>query len=634
MVVPTQENIEIAELRRKQALYLASLEALDEGACLYERLPLRADGLRDYRYIWMNAAMQRMFGIADLSGQSIRDNFKEEVEAWYDDYDRVLDTGAPIRIVRESAPQGMVLEMSVTRVQAAGTAVLLAVMRDVTARVRAEKALRDSEQRLRALVTATSDFIYHVDPDWTEISHCECGGFLRPAQESTQSWLDDYIDKRDKTAVVAAIQSAKDAKAAFELEHRVKRADGTLGWVLSRAVPLMDDTGEIREWFGVASDVTGRHRAMDALLRNQRLEAVARLSGNVAHDFNNLLLVVMSNIEMAGLQAVSHDQTAYLDAAARMVEVGGKLSKRLTGWSTQTDAVAQDLDLNTPVSDIVDILGRTLVRGYQLQFDASPHPAMIHVDPVEIDAALMNLVMNARDATPLGGRITVRIEILPELGGFGPSVCLSVADKGSGMTEDIRKQACDSFFTTRPQGTGLGLYSVSEMVHKAGGFLEIESEEGQGSTVRLFFPLIGRAVTPPSDDTDHKATILLVEDQHGVRQVIRKQLQALGYRVIEASDAAQAHKILQQNGSINLVFSDIVMPGEWDGRDLIRLVQKDWPGIAVLLTTGNAPLAPETARDADGMTVPVLRKPYRMAELNIALLRALSAVTPSGPARR
>jgi len=119
--MPSGKHREIDELRRKAALYLASLEALDEGACLYERLPIRPDGLRDYRYIWMNSAMQGMFGIADLSGQSIRDNFPDEVEAWYDDYDRVFDTGEPIRIVRESEPQGMVIEMSVTRVEAVGT---------------------------------------------------------------------------------------------------------------------------------------------------------------------------------------------------------------------------------------------------------------------------------------------------------------------------------------------------------------------------------------------------------------------------------------------------------------------------------------------------------------------------------
>ncbi|MGJ8561803.1 MAG: sensor histidine kinase [Litorimonas sp.] len=228
---------------------------------------------------------------------------------------------------------------------------------------------------------------------------------------------------------------------------------------------------------------------MDSLLRSQRLEAVARLSGTVAHDFNNLLLAVMANIEMAGLQALSLEQRRYLDAAARMVEMGGKLSKRLMGWARQDESTAKDLDLNELVSDIVDVLGRTLVRGYQLRFDASAEPAIIYADPVEIDAAMLNLLMNARDATPEGGRIEVRINVLPISGRSHRYACLSVSDTGSGMTEETRSRAAEPFFTTRQEGTGLGLYSVSETVRKFGGFLEIESEEKKGATVRLFFPL-------------------------------------------------------------------------------------------------------------------------------------------------
>lgn len=598
------------ELRRKEALCLAALEALDEGACLYERLPIRSDGLRDYRYIWMNSAMQRMFGIADLSGQSIRDNFPDEVESWYDDYDRVLETGTPIRIVRESEPQGMFIEMSVTRVDAAGDAVLLAVMRNVTARVTAEnalsrseqrlrnvldgmdeafglmdpefriltqnkaaleldgrpiedivgrthwevypgtedseigqlyrdaiakqtpislehrydwpgggtswldmraypvpeglavfwsditehkeadQALRDSEQRFRALVTATSDIIFRMDASWTELRHLEGRGVLRNVFEPTKNWLHTYIEESDQARVLAAIKSAIDAKAVFELEHRARRPDGTLGWVVSRAIPILKDSGEIIEWFGTVSDVTERHLALEALSRNQRLETVARLSGTLAHDFNNLLLVVMANIEMAGLQALSSEQKDYLDAAGRLVEMGGKLSKRLMGWANQNESTAQDLELNRLVSDMIPNLDRTLAHGHDLCFSASVEPAMIHADPMDIDAAVMNLVMNSRDATPEGGQIAVSIDVLPMSGRSCRYVCLSVSDTGFGMTEEIRGRAAEPFFTTKAEGTGLGLYSVRETARNVGGFLEIESTENNGTTVRMFVPLV------------------------------------------------------------------------------------------------------------------------------------------------
>ncbi|QEW23409.1 Blue-light-activated protein (plasmid) [Paracoccaceae bacterium] len=358
---------EIARLRRNEALYLASLEALDEGSCLFERLPVRPDGLRDYRYIWMNTSMQTMFGIADLSGQSIRDTFPNEAEAWYDDYDHVLLTGEPLRLIRESEPQEMVIEMSVTRVEQADAPVLLAVMRDVTARVRAEKALS----------------------------------------------------------------------------------------------------------------------------RSQRLEAVARLSGTVAHDFNNLLLVVLSNIEMAGMMGVTPEQREYLSAAMHMVKIGGKLSKRLLGSSAHDWPVARKLDLNPVIRDMAEILERTLVLGFDLKLDISSRPAMIRADPAEIDAVLLNLVMNARDATPPGGPITIGTEIATVPGRTGRYVCLSVTDFGAGMTEEVRARACDPFFTTRPQGAGLGLFSASETARKNGGFLELQSTEEKGTTVRVCFPFNG-----------------------------------------------------------------------------------------------------------------------------------------------
>ncbi|WP_397543208.1 hybrid sensor histidine kinase/response regulator [Roseovarius salis] len=619
---------EVAELRRREALYLASLEALEEGACLFERLPTRPDGLRDYGYIWMNSAMQRMFGIADLSGQSIRDNFPDESEAWYDDYDGVLDTGEPVRIIRESEPQGMVIEMSVTRLEASGVAVLMAVIRDVTARVRAEEALRESEERFRALVTATSDIVYRMSPDWTELRHLEGWGFLRDALEPTRAWLSDYIDADDQPCVMKAIQQAIDTKSVFQLEHRVKRPDGTLGWVFSRAVPLMDDAGEIVEWFGAASDVTERRRALEALSRTQQLETVARLSGTVAHDFNNLLLVIMSNVEMAALQAVTPSQREYLNVSRQIVEVGGKMSKRLLSWSMHNEPVSQQLDLNVPAREMVDILGRTLARGYTLNLELSSEPAMTRADPADVDAVLLNLAMNARDATPEGGRITIGTEIVQVPGRLDLYVRLTVSDTGAGMPQDVCAHAAEAFFTTRPQGTGLGLYSVNETACKSGGFLELDSTPGQGTTVHVYFPFAGSGAAGRLADDAQGVTILLVEDQDSVRQAMRQQIEALGYEVVDASDAAEALEILEQTANVGLVFSDIMMPGEMDGRDLARHVRMTWPGIAVLLATGNDPAADEVLRDETAAGVTVIHKPFRMAELDSALRDALSAVSP------
>lgn len=251
-------------LRDSESRHRALFEAVDEGVCLLERLPLRPDGLRDYRYIAMNPAMQAMFGVPDLSGQSIRDNFPDEVEDWYDDFDRVLETGRPIRLERESAPQGMVIEMYVARVADDSGAKLLAVMQDITARRRAEQALAQSEARYRALVQASSEAVYRMNADWTEVRELVGRDLIADTAAPGRTWLEQYVEPADRPRLLAAIDAAIRNKAPFELEYPVRRADGSPGWTFSRAVPMLDHAGEVVEWIGMASDITERKQASEA----------------------------------------------------------------------------------------------------------------------------------------------------------------------------------------------------------------------------------------------------------------------------------------------------------------------------------------------------------------------------------
>ncbi|WP_158591698.1 PAS domain-containing protein [Deinococcus cavernae] len=251
----------------------ALFNALDEGVCLFERLPPRADGQRDYRYLAMNTAMLAMFGIPDLSGKSIRESFPDEAEDWYDDYDRVLETGTPIRLVRESLPQGKVLEMFVSRMEDGSGQHLLAVMRDVTDRKRLEEARHASEKRLHLLVNATSDMVYRMSADWSEMYSLEGKSVLADTERPSQTWLEGYIPDEEKAFVQAAIDEAIRHKTTFQLEHRVFLADGRVGWTLSRAIPFLDEHGEILEWFGAASDITERKRTEAALRESEERQA-------------------------------------------------------------------------------------------------------------------------------------------------------------------------------------------------------------------------------------------------------------------------------------------------------------------------------------------------------------------------
>ncbi|WP_167757837.1 chemotaxis protein CheB [Deinococcus fonticola] len=301
----------------------ALFNALDEGVCLFERLPPRADGQRDYRYLAMNTAMQAMFGIPDLSGQFIRESFPDEAEDWYDDYDRVLETGTPIRLVRESLPQGKVLEMFVSRMEDGSGQHLLAVMRDVTDRERLEEARHASEKRLHLLVNATSDMVYRMSADWSEVYSLEGKSVLADTERPSQTWLEGYIPDEEKAFVQAAIDEAIRHKTTFQLEHRVFLADGRVGWILSRAIPFLDERGEILEWFGAASDITERKRTEAALRESEERQAfLLMLSDRLRMEVNPRAIAQMAVDQLAGYLRLDRAYVAQFDKGRDLAEIG------------------------------------------------------------------------------------------------------------------------------------------------------------------------------------------------------------------------------------------------------------------------------------------------------------------------
>lgn len=265
-----------ARLRTSEARHRTLFDAVEEGVCLLEPLPTRPDGLRDFRYVTLNPALMALFGIPDLSGKSIREHFPNESEDWYDDLYRVIETGEATRIIRDSRALGKVLEVYYSRVLVDAVQMILCVVRDVTERVRTQKAFRESEAYFRALVNATSYAVYRMSPDWQEMRHLDGGGFLQDTKTPGADWLSRYIHPEDQPAVLAAIGEAIASKSVFQLEHRVKRPDGTLGWTFSRAVPIIDDNGDIVEWFGAASDVTARRNAEETVRRSALLLRLAQ----------------------------------------------------------------------------------------------------------------------------------------------------------------------------------------------------------------------------------------------------------------------------------------------------------------------------------------------------------------------
>ncbi|MBB3308717.1 PAS domain S-box-containing protein [Rhizobium sp. BK196] len=348
-----------ATVRASEAQYRALFDCIDEGACIIEQLPVRPDGRRDYRYIAMNKAMQAMFGIADLSGRAIREFFPDEVEDWYDDYDRVLATGEPIRFERESEPQQMVLEMFVSRLSQKPPR-LLAVMQDITERRRAEEAMRRSEERMRALINATSDAVYRMSADWQEMRQLDGRG--SDVEGPTVRWMEDYLFPEDRARIRAAVAHAIRERRPFELEHRVRRVDGKEGWTFARAIPIFDAKGEIAEWFGMATDVTERVNARE---RQQML------NHELGHRLKNVLSLVQSIANQTFRQADNLTEAAET-YSARLISLG-----RATDILTETawaDAGLHSL-VQAGLTSVGDFSERIRISGPDL--DLAPQQALM-----------------------------------------------------------------------------------------------------------------------------------------------------------------------------------------------------------------------------------------------------------------
>ncbi|MDZ7645225.1 MAG: PAS domain-containing protein [Woeseiaceae bacterium] len=393
---------------------------------------------------------------------------------------------------------------------------------------------------------------------------------------------------------------------------------------------------------GVATHI-GRmlqNRAMASSLRRaQRLEAVGQLTGGVAHDFNNLLTVIMGNAELLNDEPDNSSRQAeslamIMNAAAR----GSELTSHLLAFARRQPLAPQSLDVNSLIAGMDELLRRTLGEHIRIELMQSPDLWQAMADRAQLESALLNLLLNARDAMPDGGSVTIettntrlseeyvtkKSEVRP-----GEYVMIAVSDTGEGMPAEVLAKALEPFYTTKDpgMGTGLGLSMVYGFAKQSGGHLDIYSEPGHGTTVKLYLPRAGAAPQERQPETEPLAeggeeTILLVEDDAPVRQIAHRALASLGYRVIEAADGQEALRQLDANPDIDLLFTDLIMPGGLSGRELADEASRRRPGLKIVYTSGYT----ENAIVHHGRLDPgviLLTKPYRRADLAAILRRAL-----------
>ncbi|MBX3707162.1 MAG: response regulator [Pseudomonadales bacterium] len=506
-----------------------------------------------------------------------------------------------------------------------------ALQQDIQRRKSAEAALRVSEERFRLLAMATNDAIWDWDVEqdrrWWGAGFTDLFGHQPGAAESNEATWAAFIHPEDRGRVLAELQETLlNADGRWQCDYRFRRADGTWAQVQDRGHVIRDDARIAIRMVGGLSDVSERLALEEQVRKSQRMEAIGQLTGGVAHDFNNLLTVVLGNAEVLAEQL---DPEPGKRALAQLIigaaERGADLTRRLLAFARKQTLSPRAVDLNDLVDNLDPLLRRLLGGQIELglrQASGLP-PAM--VDPAQLEHALLNLCINARDAMPDGGVLSIATGTHRTPAG-DHYLALDVSDTGVGIAPEHLGLVFEPFFTTKEEGkgTGLGLAMVYGFTRQSGGFITVDSTPGAGTRFRLHLPLAegtsvpaepAPAQTAPSTG---KARILLVEDDAQVREFALAQLRALGYRVTPAGNGEEALALLDADDGFELLFSDLIMPG-LNGRQLATEARRRRPDLKILLTSGY----PGRAAAADD-GAPVLAKPYRRAELARHVAEALA----------
>jgi PAS domain S-box-containing protein len=537
------------------------------------------------------------------------------------------------------------------------------VTRDMTEGVGAQTALRESEERFRILVQGVADYaIYMLDPEG-RITNWNLGGERikgYSANEIVGQHFSIFFTEEDRARGEPGREIATAAREGkFEGEGWRVRKDGTIFWAGVVVDRILDQNGKLLGFAKITRDMTEKkkaeeelERARAALAQAQKMEAIGQLTGGVAHDFNNLLTVITNSLDLLlDPRRDEPQKRRIVDIAQRAAERGAKLNQQLLAFSRRQPLRSEPHNVNALIGGFEAVLRRACREPIEFDLDLAPAPVAATIDAQQFETALLNLVVNARDAMPAGGslRIATRIETIEQarartMSDIAPGryVKVSVSDTGEGMTAEVIGHAFEPFFTTKEvgKGSGLGLSQVYGFVAQSGGHVAIDSTPGVGTAVTLFLPATDLApaadpADPEAQTTAAKARILVVEDDPDVLEVAVESLRILGYDVLTAPDGPSALAVLRRDPDIQILLSDIVMPNGMNGVELAREAVRLRPELRVLLASGY----PMAAQPRHGNAVldefPFLSKPYRSSQLAAALrgLQGPSAERVTGARR-
>ncbi|MCF2521540.1 PAS domain-containing sensor histidine kinase [Bradyrhizobium sp. G127] len=520
------------------------------------------------------------------------------------------------------------------------------ITRDLSERKAAERRLRQNEEQFRLLVQSVTDYaLYMLDADGRVTSWNV--GAERIKQYRAEEIIGEHFSRfytasdLHKGEPQNALETAR-REGRFEKEGWRVRKDGTQFWAHIVIDPIRDDTGRVIGFAKVTRDITERlesqkalEQAREALAHSQKMDAIGQLTGGIAHDFNNLLTVILGSLELAGKRLPEDASIRPLIAnATQAAQRGAALTQRMLAFARRQDLDLKPVDLPALVRGMTDLLQSSLGPSMPIETRFPLKLNLVHADANQLEMALLNLAVNARDAMPSGGNIIIAAREETVVAGAvgnlkaGRYVCLSVQDTGEGMDKATLGRAMEPFFTTKGvgRGTGLGLSMVHGMTEQTGGRFVLKSRKGAGTTAEIWLPVAKPAKADEAERPvrDHAPrtrplVVLAVDDDGLVLMNTAVMLQDMGHTVFEATSGNQALDILRREQSVDLVITDHAMP-KMTGIQLASAIKAERPGLPIILATGYAELPPGVDTE-----LPKLGKPFRQQELMQAVAAAFPA---------
>jgi PAS domain S-box-containing protein len=607
--------------------------------------------------LMFNPACERLFGYPahEVLGKNVKmlmpAPYRDEHDHYLGNYHRsgerkIIGIGREV-IGQRKDGSTFPMDLSVGEAKEEGESIFVGVIHDLTERRRSEKALLEAASRMQAVVDTAVDGVILIDAQGTVL-------MFNPACERLFGYAaDEVVGQNVRMLMPAPYRQEHDRYLSNYHTTGERKIIGIGREVVGQrkngtTFPMDLSVGEAKQegqsvFVGIIHDLTDRKRTEEQLIQAQKMETVGQLSGGIAHDFNNLLTVIIGNSETLGDRLKARPDLKQLsDTVLGAGERGAELTRRLLAFSRRQVLQPVAIDCQRLIDDMNELLRRTLREDIEIETTHAQGLPRALVDPPQLESAILNLALNAQDAMPTGGHLTIATadavlderyrdehpEVLP-----GEYVMVSVTDDGSGMPPDVLERVFEPFYTTKDvgKGSGLGLSMVYGFVKQSNGHVSIYSEPGLGTTVRLYLPtaraeVADRMEGPARDAAPQRGSelVLVVEDDNFVRGYAVASLESLGYRVMTAHNGRAALDRLSNGDKPDILFTDIVMPGGVSGLDLAERAQALQPGLRVLFASGY-PLETLASRGKLNIASMILNKPYRKAELALRIREALDA---------